>query len=43
MQPVAFRFAAYGNEALGIGTILVSVEIPVQLHSNEPYALHPIP
>ena len=35
-------FAAYGNWALGIGSILVPVEIPVQLHRDESYALHAV-
>jgi len=36
------RFAAYRNEAFGVGTIFVSVEIAVQFYGNEACALHAI-
>ena len=36
------RFAAYRNEAFGVGTIFVSVEIAVQFNSNEACTLHAV-
>jgi hypothetical protein len=36
-------FPADGYETLAIGTVRVSVQIPVQGHANESCALHPVP